>query len=123
MTTVQRACCTSPAAIGYWFAASLLAWGVLSLAGIYWYPLRWYAASSALFAAGIGCIANWSKNRSYHCAITAPLFLIAAVLFMLDDLRMARINVALVWFLLAAGTCLAFCLEWRYAKNLSQPEK
>ncbi len=118
MAAVQRACCSSPAAICYWLAASVVAWGALSTAGIYWYPLRWYAASTALFAAGIGCVANWAKNRSYHCAITAPLFLGAAVVFVLEDLRIARINVALVWSLVALGTGLAFALEWRYARNL-----
>jgi hypothetical protein len=25
----------------------------------------------------IGCLANWLRNRSFHCAITGPLFLIA----------------------------------------------
>ena len=115
MAIVQKACCTSPAAIAYWFAASLLAWGALSVAGIYWYPVRWYAASTALFAAGLGCIANWAKNRSFHCGITAPLFLIPAILFVLSDQRMAHINTRLVWSLVALGTGIAFLLEWRFA--------
>jgi hypothetical protein len=29
----------------------------------------------------IGCLANWLRNRSFHCAITAPLFLIAGIAF------------------------------------------
>jgi signal transduction histidine kinase len=117
MAGKQRACCTSPAAICYWFGASLLAWAVLSIAGNYWYPLRWYGASTVLFAAGLGCVANWAKNRSFHCALTAPLFLIAAVLFVLADLRMAHVNAGLVWSLVALGTGIAFCLEWRFAQR------
>jgi hypothetical protein len=36
MTKQVGACCSSPAAICYWFIVSLMAWGVLSLVGIYW---------------------------------------------------------------------------------------
>ncbi len=32
MTEHKGACCSSPAAMCYWLAASLIAWGVLSLA-------------------------------------------------------------------------------------------
>lgn len=101
----------------YWFAASLIAWGVLGLAGIYWYPLHWYSALTILYAVGIGCIANWLRNRSFHCAITAPMFLISATLFLLDSLGIARVNVSLVWSLLFVGTAVAFLLEWKYAKR------
>jgi len=116
-TKSREVCCSSPAAMCYWFAASLIAWGVLGLAGIYWYPLHWYSAATILFAVGIGCIANWLRNRSFHCAITAPLFLIAATLFLLDSLGIARVNVSLVWSLLFVGTAVAFLLEWKYAKR------
>jgi hypothetical protein len=118
MVNNQRACCSSPAAICYWFAASLIAWVTLSVAGnYYWHPLHWYSASTILFAMAIGCVANWLRNRSFHCAITGPLFLIAGIFFLLADLRMVHVNGALVWSLLFIGTAIAFLLEWRYAKR------
>jgi hypothetical protein len=40
MTEHKRACCSSPATMCYWFAASLIAWGVPSLIGLYWHPLH-----------------------------------------------------------------------------------
>lgn len=116
-TESREVCCSSPVAMRYWFAASLIAWGVLGVAGIYWYPLHWYSAPTILFGAGIGCIANWLKHRSFHCAVTAPLFLIAAILFLVDSLGIARVNVSLVWSLLFVGTGVAFLLEWKYAKR------
>jgi hypothetical protein len=112
-----RVCCSSPEAIRYWFGASLIAWLILSLAGMNWHPLRWYAASTALFAMGIGCVANWFRNRSLHCAITAPLFLIAAVAFALADLRVLRVDASFVWLLVLLGTATAFAVEWRYARR------
>jgi hypothetical protein len=101
----------------YWLAASLMAWGVLGLAGIYWYPLHWNSASTILFAAGIGCVANWLRNRSFHCMLTGPLFFLTAILFLMGSLRVTRVNVNLVWSLLLVGTGLAFLLEWKYSKR------
>jgi hypothetical protein len=112
-----RVCCSSPEAICYWFGASLIAWGILSLAGMYWHPLRWYAASTALLAMGIGCVANWFRNRSFHCAITAPQFVIAGIVFALGDMSLVRVNASFIWLLVLLGTVGAFALEWRYAKR------
>jgi hypothetical protein len=117
MAESKKVCCSSPAAMCYWFASSLAAWGVLSIAGAYWHPLRWYSASTVLFGMGIGCAANWVRNRSFHCAITGPLFLTAAIFFLLAGLRIVHVNARLVWPLLCIGTAFAFLLEWRYANR------
>ncbi len=108
-------CCSSPAAMCYWLAASLIAWGVLSLIGIYWRPLHALSAATILSAMAIGCVANWLRNRTLHCAITGPLFLIAAVVFLLSDVSTAHVNGRLVWPFVLVGVGIAFLLEWRYA--------
>jgi hypothetical protein len=115
MAEQKRTCCSSPAAICYWLAASLVAWGVLSLVGIYWRPLHASSVATILFAMAIGCVANWLKNRTFHCAITGPLFLIAAVVFLLSDLSTVHVNSLLVWPFVLIGVGIAFLLEWRYA--------
>ena len=75
-----RACCSSPAAICYWFIVSLLAWGVLSLSRKSRERARCGSSeATCLFAMAIGCFANWLRNRTFHCAITGPLFLIGGV--------------------------------------------
>src|SRR5690348_8667660 len=117
MTEHKGACCSSPAAICYWFCASLLAWGVLSLVGNYWPPLHASSAVTILFAMAVGCAANWLKNRTFHCGITAPLFLVAAVVFLLSDVSRFHVNSRLVWLCLLVGVCIAFLLEWRYARR------
>lgn len=103
----------------YWFIVSLIAWGVLSLIGIFWRPLHVPSAAACLFAMAIGCFANWFKNRSFHCAITGPLFLIAGAAFLLAGAGVIRVNNALVWRIALIGTGIAFLLEWRYAKRLA----
>jgi hypothetical protein len=65
----------------------------------------------------IGCLANWIRNRSFHCAITSPLFLIAGVIFLLSCERMIHINTRWVWPFVLIGTGIAFLLEWRYGKR------
>jgi hypothetical protein len=112
-----EACCSSPSSVCYWLIASLVAWGVLSVIGIYWHPLHASSASTCLFAMAIGCFANWTRNRTFHCGITGPLFLAAGMVFLLAGKRMLHVNAGWVWTFVVIGTALAFLLEWRYAKQ------
>ena len=116
--TAQQACCSSPASICYWCAVSLVAWGLLSLIGIYWHPLGPNSAATILFAAAIGCFANWLKNRTFHCRITAWLFLAGGIVFLLTDSGVLEIEPGFIWPFVGIGTMLAFILEWRYAHRV-----
>jgi hypothetical protein len=116
MTERKGDCCTSPAAMCDWFAVSLVAWGVLSFIGIFWRPLHGSSAATILFAMAIGCVANWLRNRTLHCAITGPLFLIAALVFLLSDITMTHVNGPLVWPFVLLGVVIAFLLKWRYTR-------
>jgi len=118
MTKQVEACCSSPATICYWFIVSLMAWGVLSLIGIYWRPLHAPSEAACLFAMAIGCIANWFKNRSLHCTITGPLFLIGGVMFLLLGAHMIpRRDTLWAWPVLLIGIGIAFLLEWLYGRR------
>jgi hypothetical protein len=117
MTKQGGACCSSPAAICYWFVVSLMAWGVMSLIGIYWRPLHFSSEAGCFFAMAIGCLANWHRSRSFHCAITGPLFLTGGVVFLLSRLDMINVNISWIWPLVLIGVGIAFLLEWRYAKR------
>jgi hypothetical protein len=117
MTKPAKACCSSPAAICYWFIVSLVAWGVLSLIGIYWRPLHASSEATCLFAMAIGCLANWRRHRTFHCAITAPLFLIVGVMFLLSGIRIVHLNTRWVWGFVLIGVGIAFLLERLYAQR------
>jgi hypothetical protein len=116
MAKQLKACCSSPAALCYWFIVSLVAWGVLSVIGIYWHPLH-RSAAACLFAMAIGCFANWLRNRSFHCVITGPLFLIGGIVFLLSEANMILIDTHWVWPSVLIGVGIAFLLEWLYAKH------
>jgi hypothetical protein len=117
MTKQVQACCSSPASICYWFVVSLIAWGALSLIGIYWRPLHGSSAATCLLAMAIGCFANWLRNRKYHCAVTGPIFLIGGVVFLFSDARILHVITVWVWPFVLVGVGIAFLLEWWYAKR------
>jgi hypothetical protein len=93
----------------------MIAWGLLSVGGLYWRPLGPASASTILLAAGIGCVANWRKNRTFHCGMTAPLLLIAGAVFLLSDVGILSVPPWIVWAFVGTGTCVAFLLECKYA--------
>jgi len=107
----MKACCSSPASIRYWLIVSILAWGLLSLIGIYWRSLRPESASTILLAVAIGCFANWHKNRTLHCGITGPVFLLGGATFLLANMQIFHVNVHFVWSLIAIAAAIAFILE------------
>ena len=111
----RQACCSSPSSMCYWCVVSLVAWGLLSLVGLVWHPLHATSVVTILFAAGIGCFANWIKNRTLHCGITAWIFLAGALTFLLSDTDVIQIEPRFVWPFVAVGTVFSFILEWRFA--------
>jgi len=66
---------------------------------------------------GIGCAANWIRNRTFHCAITGPVFLIAGFAFLLSDMLTFRVSTFWFWPVVVVGVGIAFLLEWSYAKR------
>jgi hypothetical protein len=103
----------------YWVAASLIAWGLLSLVGIYWNPFRAFSETTIFLAMAAGCVANWFRNRTLHCGITAPLFLMAGLVSLLSEMRVIYIDTHLMWPFVVIGIGIAFLLEWRYAARSS----
>src|SRR5713226_9654854 len=112
-----KACCSSPAAICYWLGASLIAWGLLSFVGIYWRPFRALSATTIYLAMAAGCAANWFRNRTLHCGVTGPLFLLAGLVSLLSETRFIHVDMDLVLPFVLTGVGIAFLLEWRYARR------
>jgi hypothetical protein len=99
----------------YWCSVSFVGWGLLSLIGIYWYPLHASSAATICRAVAFGCGANWLRNRTFHCAITGPLFAISGAVFLLSDMHKLAISPHFIWSIVAIATGISFLLEWRYA--------
>ena len=67
----------------------------------------------------VGCFANWIRNRTYHCFIDGPLFLVAGGLFLLRGIGLAHFPSWAIWIPLFAGVSLSFWLEWRISLGTS----
>lgn len=65
----------------------------------------------------IGCFANWRRNRTLHCAITGPLFLIGGAVFLLSTVRVIHVDVHWLGPLVLIGVGVAFLLESLYARR------
>ena len=117
VTGKAKLCCSSPASICYWLIVSVAAWAVLAIVGRFWHPLHGSSAATCLLAMAGGCFANALKNRTYHCMLTGPLFLIAGILSLSSNLT--HVKPILIWTGVIVGTGTAFLLEWRYSRRLS----
>ena len=113
-TKVGEACCTSPAAMRYWMIIFFAALAPLVIISVYWHPL---SGAAGPFAAGIACLANWRKNRTYHCGISAPVLILAGTVLLLAGMRLIRVETGIIWVFVGAGVLASLALEWRYAKR------
>jgi hypothetical protein len=84
---------------------------------MFWRPLHASSAATCLLAMSVGCFANAFKNRTYHCVLTGPLFLLAAILLLSSGLT--YVKPTMIWTGVLVGTGAAFFLEWRYARKQS----
>ena len=115
----MKVCCSSAASLCYWGVVSLAAWAVLAVTGMVWHPLLASPGATCLLAMAVGCFANALKNRTYHCFLTGPLFLMGAILLFFSD--SIPLRASLIWAGVIVGVGVAFVLEWRYSRKLSSP--
>ncbi|KAB2911533.1 MAG: hypothetical protein F9K40_00620 [Kofleriaceae bacterium] len=94
--------------------AALLIWCVpaaLVLLGVFWAQARPALWIPSLVVMGTACLFNARRCGRLHCHITGPLFLVAALVTLLDAL--AVISIVWPWILIppVAGTALGYGLE------------
>lgn len=94
--------------------AALLIWCVpaaLVLLGVFWSQARAALWIPSLLVMGTACMFNARRCGRLHCHITGPLFLVAALVTLLDAL--AVVSISWPWILIptVAGTALGYGLE------------
>lgn len=113
-TQSKNLCCTSPRALCQWGIAFAIFYAigwviVLSL------HLEAYELVMLFVALGLACFANLARNRTFHCLITGPFFLLIAVVVALSVRNSWTFPRGLLWAGVAIVVCAAFCLEKRFA--------
>ena len=104
-------CCTTPSALCFWGAAFLILYGAALLAVELWPALVDYQLAMVLGAIGGACLVNAAINRTFHCFITGPLFLILGAVAAADTAGLFDVSRSLLWAVALIGTGSALLLE------------
>jgi hypothetical protein len=64
---------------------------------------------------GVACIVNVARNRTLHCLITGPFFLLFAIALALRAAGIWRLPIPELWPLVLVVVAAAFLIEWRFA--------
>ena len=97
----------------FWGVTALLIYGAGLVLGAVWPAIRTLPSTLILFAMGGACVINYARNRTLHCVITAPVFLLAAVVMALSEARIWHVSDALLWGFVLVAVAIAFLIEWR----------
>ena len=108
-----RSCCTTPSALCFWSATALVLYGGELLLGAVWPALRAFHSTLILLAMGGACVLNYRRNRTLHCVITAPVFLVAAVVMALSEGGIWPVSDRVLWGVVLVAVAVAFLIEWR----------
>ena len=109
----SQSCCTSPAAMWFWAAAFAVLYGIGLVMRSAWPVFEPYADTLLLAALGAACFINFGRNRTLHCGLTGPLFLVAAIVAVLIEAGIWDVGEEALWGVVLVGVALAFLVEWR----------
>jgi hypothetical protein len=107
-------CCSSWQSLCFWGCAFVVFYAA-GLLAIYLLHLQSYQTTALFSALGLACVANAVRNRTFHCFITGPFFLLAALAFALSTAGVWRIPTGVLWIAVVIVVCVAFLLERRFA--------
>ena len=108
-------CCTTPGALCFWFALFLVLGGGVILLQQVIPGLQPYSGALLFAAAGVACLANFARNRTFHCVITGPLFLLVGGYLALRTAGIWEAQLPALWAIVLIVVGLALLLEQRFA--------
>jgi hypothetical protein len=107
-------CCSSWHSLCFWGCAFAIFYAA-GLAAIHWLHAEKYQLTVLFVALGLACVANLIRNRTFHCVITGPFFLVIALVFALQTRGIWKVHTAALWTVVALVVCAAFLLERKFA--------
>ena len=107
-------CCSSWQSLCFWGCAFVVFYAA-GLLAIYWLHLQSYQTTALFAALGLACVVNAARNRTFHCFITGPFFLLAALAFALNTTGVWSIPAGVLWATVVIVVCAALLLERRFA--------
>ncbi len=111
----KRFCCLTSRAACTWIAAFFILYGLGSIV-LHLEHVERYQGPAFFAAMGLACLVNLAQNRTFHCAITGPFFLLVAVALALQSYGMWNVSKAVLWPTVLIVVGIAFLLEQRFAR-------
>jgi asparagine N-glycosylation enzyme membrane subunit Stt3 len=106
-------CCTTPSAVCFWAVMFGFFYGAGLLLATVWPAVQHYRDTVLLTALAAACVANFRRNRTLHCRLTGPLFLLGAIAALVTEAGFWRVDRSALWCVVLIGVGLAFLIEWR----------
>ena len=78
-----------------------------------WPAVRPFGDTLILAALATACVINFRRNRTLHCGITGPLFLLGAVAAATIEGGAWQFDMTVIWGIVLLGAGIAFVVEWR----------
>lgn len=110
----RRYCCLTPRSACMWVAAFLVLYG-LGLIVLRLEHFDRYQGSVFFAAMGLACFFNFAQNRTFHCFITGPFFLLVALALALQTDGVWKFSRTVLWLVVLIVVGIAFLLERRFA--------
>ena len=99
-----------------------LLWGVpsaLLLLGLAWQSARPWLFTPSLAVAGCACLVNAARCGRLHCFITGPLFLLGALVALLNAVGVVAVDERALVAAVAASIAFGYGLEWACGKYVA----
>lgn len=109
----SESCCSTPSAMCFWATAFMILYGAGLLVGAAWPAVGVYRETYTLAALGVACCANFGRNRTFHCGITGPLFILSAAAMALVESSRWRIDGEIIWGVTLVAVGLTLVTEWQ----------
>jgi hypothetical protein len=110
---LSGSCCSTPSAMCFWATAFMILYGAGLVASAAWPAIGDYRQTYTLAALGVACCANFGRNRTFHCGITGPLFILSAAAMGFVESNRWRIDGDIIWGITLVAVGLTLVAEWR----------
>ena len=87
-----------------------------------WPSLDRYGDTLLLAALGTACFINFGRNRTLHCGLTGPIFILGAIAVGLIEAGAWAFDLSAVWGVVLIAVGIAFVIEWRSGGQNRDPD-
>jgi hypothetical protein len=88
-------------------------YGLTRVAGSFWPAVGHYGDTIILASLGVACFANLARNRTLHCGLSGPIFVLGPLVAAAVEAGVWDLDLRVIWGILLAVVAGALLIEWR----------